>query len=168
MLKKLRRARADLTTMNVLLPAAERIAHDDGVEQPAAEHLVLAALDLDDGIARRALESSGVDGAALRRAVSEQHDEAVRAVGVIADDNAIAATLPAARAATGLYRSQGSLQTAFQRAVDLARDDGRPLMSGHVLLAALASEHGTVARSLDHLGVDRDALRERTHQLLGR
>ena len=58
MFDKLRRARADLTTMNALFPAAERIARDDGIDQPGAEHLLLAAIDLDDGIAKDALTPS--------------------------------------------------------------------------------------------------------------
>ena len=61
MFDKLRRARADLTTMNALFPAAERIAHGDGIDQPGAEHLLLAALDLDDGA-----RPNSVRGAASR------------------------------------------------------------------------------------------------------
>ncbi len=124
MFNKLRRARADLATMNALFPAAERIARDDGVEQPGAEHLLLAALDLDD-IATSALSAVDVDRAELRAAIAVQHEEALRAIGVVADDNAITAALPPGGRPRGPYRSQGSMQTAFQRAVELARRDGQ-------------------------------------------
>lgn len=87
---------------------------------------------------------------------------------MIADDNAIDAALPAPAQPTGLYRAQGSLQAAFQRAVGLARSDKSPLHSGHILLAVTDAERGTVARSLEHLGVDRTHLREQALRLGGR
>jgi ATP-dependent Clp protease ATP-binding subunit ClpA len=162
MFAKARRARADLATMNSLLPAAEHIARDEGIDQPGAEHLLLAALDLDDDIAREALGTFGVDAAELRVAIVDQHDEALRAVGVVADDNAIAAALPASGEPRGPYRSQGSLQAAFQQAVELAKRDKAALNSGHILLAVTKAEHGTVARTLEHLGIDPTLLRDRT------
>lgn len=168
MFSKLRRARADLTTMNALFPAAERMARDDGTEQPGAEHLLLAALDLDDGIAQEVLDTFDVDPARLRAAIASQHDETLRAIGVIADDNAIAAALPASCLPTGPYLTQGSAQTAFQHAVALAKRSKANLNSGHLLLATTDSEHGTVARSLHHLSVDRDLLRNRTCEMLAK
>lgn len=165
MFDKLRRARADLGTMNVLFPRAEQIARDDGIDQPGAEHLLLAALELDDGIARAALQMFDIDSVSLRTAIAGQHDEALRSIGVIADDNAVAAALPAGGTATGPYRSQGSMQAAFQRAVALAKRDRCSVHSGHLLLGVIEADQGTVARSLDHLGVDRAVLRDRTTRL---
>ncbi|HOT34726.1 MAG TPA: Clp protease N-terminal domain-containing protein [Rhodoglobus sp.] len=154
--------------MNALFPAAERIARDDGIDQPGAEHLLLAALDLDDGIAKNALNTFQVNPAQLRAAIVGQHEEALRAIGVIADDNAIDAVLPASGQQRGPYRAQGSLQTAFQHAVALAKRDKAPLNSGYLLLAATDADHGTVARSLEHLGVDRASLQDRTRSHLAR
>lgn len=152
--------------MKALLPAAERIARDDGADLPGAEHLLLAALNLDDGIARNVFVSFDVDAADLRGAIIDQHEQTLRAIGVIADDNAITATLPPSNPATGPYRSQGSLQTAFQQARALAKTNEATLNSGHVLLATTDSEHGTVARSLHHLGVDQALLRDNTRSAL--
>lgn len=166
MLAKLRRARADLTLMNVLLPAAERLARDEGIDQPGAEHLLLAAVDLPDGVAATALREAGVEPDDLSAAVAAQHDEALRSVGIVADDNAISASLPSAPRPAGAYRAQGSLQTAFQHAVALAKADRTSVNSGHVLLATTEAEHGTVARALEHLGVDRALLRSAAHTLL--
>lgn len=165
MLDKLRRARTDLATMKALLPEAERIARDDGVEQPGAEHLLLAALDLDD-VATDVLRVFAVDQAGLRAAVAGQHEEALRAIGLVADDNAIAAALPTGGQPSGPYRSQGSLQTAFRHAIAAAKRDDAPLNSGHVLLAVTDAEHGTVLRALEHLGVDPTALRDTTRRAL--
>lgn len=166
MFDKLRRARADLATMNVLFPAADRIAREDGVEQPGAEHLLLAALDLDDGVARQAFDAFGVDPSWLRASIAAQHEETLRAIGVVADDNAIEATLPAAGVPSGPFRSQGSLQTAFQQAVGLAKADKASLGSGYLLLAIVEPEHGTVARSLEHLGIDQALLRNEVRRLM--
>lgn len=77
-----------------------------------------------------------------------QHGEALPTIGVIADDNAIAASLPASGQLRGLYRAQGSMQTAFQHAVALAKQDKAPLNSGYLLLAITETDHGSVARLL--------------------
>lgn len=166
MFDKLRRARADLATMNALLPDAERIARDDGVDQPGAEHLLLAALGLDDGVAQQALRAFDVEPAELRAAILGQHEDALRTVGVIADENAITAALPVSGQPKGPYRAHGSLQTAFQQAVALAKHDDASLNSGHLLLAVTDAERGTTVRALEHLGVDRTLLRDQTRRLL--
>jgi ATP-dependent Clp protease ATP-binding subunit ClpA len=163
--QKLRRARADLATMNALLPEAERIARNDGTDQPGAEHLLLASLGL-DGIAADVLGAFGLDGADLAAAVAGQHDETLREIGISADENAISASLPGGAPPRGPYRSQGSLQTAFQHAVSLAKRDRTSLNSGHVLLAVTDVDHGTVGRALRHLGVDQALLRDHTRRAL--
>jgi ATP-dependent Clp protease ATP-binding subunit ClpA len=166
MFDTMRRARADLATMNAVLPAAERMARHDGIDEPGAEHLLLAALDLDDGIARRALGEFGVDAAGLRAAVAAQHEDALRSIGVIADEQALAAALPDAGQPRGVYRSQGSLQDAFQEAVAIAKRDGTRLTSGHLLLAATTPDHGTVHRALARLAIDPSLLRASTRNLM--
>ncbi|WP_019875347.1 Clp protease N-terminal domain-containing protein [Sporichthya polymorpha] len=158
MFGKLRRAKADLTLMNHLLPAAERDAQAEGVDRPGAEHLVLAALDLPDGRAAAALRAVGVSAEDLRGAIRAEHAEAVAGVGLDVDENAIDAALPPPGSPRGPYRSAGSLQTVFQRAVALAKADRSPLCSGFVLRAALEGERGTLAGALERLGVDRAAL----------
>jgi ATP-dependent Clp protease ATP-binding subunit ClpA len=166
MLKALRRARADLTTMHRLFPEAERLARSDGTDRPGAEHLVLAALDLDD-TALAALWELGIDRDRLRQAVIDQHDEALRAIGITADENAIDAASPPPGRPTGVYRSAPSLQQTFQRAVKLAKADKVPLQSVHVLLAATEHEHGTLRRAFAHLGTDGETIREVAHRHVG-
>lgn len=158
MFARLRRARADLALMNRLLPAAERLAHAEGAERPSAEHLLLAALELEDGVARAALAAAGVLPADLRTAITEVHAEALESVDIAADDEAIGAALPPPRQARGSYRSEGSLQTLFQAAVRSAKAERRELTSGDVLKAAVEAERSTPARALARLGVDRAAL----------
>lgn len=158
MLKALRRARADLNTMNQLFPEAERIARSDGTERPGAEHLLLAALDLDD-TALAVLRELGIDRDRLQQAVIDQHDQALLAIGIASDENAIDAALPHPGSQTGVYRSGPSLQQSFQRAVKLAKADKGPLQSVHILIASTESEHGTLRRAFEHLGTDCETVR---------
>ena len=56
-------------------------------------------------------------------------------IGVFGDGNAATPALPASRGGSGPYRSQGSLQTAFQRAVEHSKLDRAALNSGHIVVA---------------------------------
>lgn len=163
---KLRRARADMATMQSLFPAAEQIALRDGLERPGAEHLLLAAFELHDTTARDALGQFGVSPSDLHRVIIDQHAEMLQTIGVIADENAIDASLPPVHQPQGVYRSEGSMQRAFQRSVALAKQDRSPLLSGHVLLAATEPEVGTVARAFTHLALDTALLAEATKSRL--
>lgn len=167
MLSSIRRARADIALMSTVLPAAERLAHADGIPEPGAEHLLLAALDLPDGYARRAFGGVGGDVAELPIALRQGYDEALRAIGVQADDEAIGAAMPPPGDASGPLHAQGSLQVALARAVSLAKADGLPVTSGHLLLAIIEPDHGTIARALTRLGIDRASLARETNSLLG-
>ena len=166
MFSKLRRARADLGTMNRLLPRAEQIAHSAAAERPGAEHLLLAALEFDDTQAQDVLGELGVTAHELQAAIAQQHTDALASIGITADDAAIDAALPAPRSAPKVYLAEGSLQDTFQRAVELAKRDKSTLRSGHILLATCDTEHGTLARALQQLGVDRHQLQSVTRRRL--
>lgn len=152
------RARADIATMNALLPAAERIARSQGEQEPAAEHLLLAALDLPDGAARRAFAAAGVDADQLAGAVAAVHSDALTSVGISVDAGALDDALPEPAAPQGVYRSTASAQQLFQRATALSKARKQPLESADVLLAATELEHGVVPRAFAKLGVTRDDL----------
>lgn len=159
MFQKLRSRLGDMGTIKQLLGNAETLARGDGLTQPAAEHLVLAALDLPDGTARAALERTGSSADAFASALREQHAVALGAIGVVVDDDLIDAGLPEPGRSTGLYRSEVSAQELFQRAGADARAEGGGLLGAHVVRAAAALEQGTVARTFEHMGVDPLALR---------
>ncbi len=166
MFSRLRRAREDVAAMQRLFPEAERLAHADGLELPGAEHLLLAALELDDdGLA--VLAELGVGRGDLAAAIDAQYEQALRSVGVVADDAAIDAALPdPPLRATGIYRSTPAAQQLFGRAVATARSSRSPLRSTHVLLAATEADRGTLARTFDALGIDRAALAGRIRRQL--
>jgi ATP-dependent Clp protease ATP-binding subunit ClpA len=146
----------DMRTIRMLLEGAEAEANRAGESMPAAEHLLLAALELPDGTARRAFERVGADPGALRQAIEDQHAEALRAIGIDADTAELAG--PTAPLANGVYRSSGSAQSAFQAAGTLARKTRSQLVGAHVVLAIADMEHGTAVRALRARGIDIDAL----------
>jgi hypothetical protein len=150
----LRRVR-DARTLSTLLRAAERHAHDLGDAPPGTEHLLLAALDLPDGSARRAFARVGADPDGLRAAVVRGHDDALRAIGLEPPDEA---SLGADRPARPrLYRATPAVTLAVHATAPLAKADGG-LQSAHVVVTVAEQEHGTAARALRAMGVDRLAL----------
>jgi ATP-dependent Clp protease ATP-binding subunit ClpA len=144
----------DMRTIKQLLESAERHAHAAGEPEPGPEHLLLAALDLPDGGARRAFLRVGADADGLTTAVEAHHAEALASVGIAAAGPAVVAAPPA----RGPYRSTGAAQEVFQAAGRLARERRTPLGGAHVVETVAAAEHGTAAAALARLGVDRAEL----------
>ncbi|MBK7822012.1 MAG: Clp protease [Tessaracoccus sp.] len=142
----------DIRTINALLTEAERQALSLGDSAPGAEHLVLAALMLDEGSARDLL---GINDTRFRDALVATHAAALEKVGI----SVPAEGLSPAPAKPGVYRSEASAQEVFQRAKVLAKQDRGGLKGAHIIRAAAEREHGTVARVLKHLGIDREFLR---------
>lgn len=143
----------DVRTMRVLFPLAEQLAQQDGRTEPGAEHLLLAALELPDDSARRALERVGLTPDDVRGAVEAQHAAALRPLGVRAGVDAD--DLPAPVPGRGAYRSTDPARRLFRSAGDLARAHGSGLRGAWFLVAATEVDHGTLARTIDRLGVDR-------------
>jgi ATP-dependent Clp protease ATP-binding subunit ClpA len=144
----------EFRTIRRLLGGAEDLARASGEQLPGAEHLLLAAVALPDGTARRAFERLTVDPGGLSAAIAAQHADALRAIGIDPGDTA-APEAPA----SGVFRATPSAQVVFQRAVDLSgTPKPRRLLGAHVVVAVCEMEHGTVARALRLMGVDRDRL----------
>lgn len=151
----LRTARHDIRTLSQLLTRAESEARADGLREPGAEHLALAALGMPDGTAARAFSAVGRDEADLRTALSDDAAQALARVGVVAPS---ASPREPAPAPSGPYRARASQQELFQAAKRAAAGRHEPLLSAHVLEAAAESDVGTLARALKRLGVDRTEL----------
>ena len=151
----------DMRTIGRLLTDAEQVARRMGDERPSAEHLMLAALALPEGSAARALGGFGVDADRLAQAIRDEHASALVAAGIDASTaEAMAADRPVTpEKGSGVYRSNPSAQELFQAAGAVARGSGQRLAGAHVVLAAADLEHGTLARALERLEVDRSALR---------
>ncbi|MEC5185381.1 ATP-dependent Clp protease ATP-binding subunit ClpA [Cryobacterium sp. MP_3.1] len=158
----IRQAIADIRIMNELFTMAEQEAAALGDEMPGAEHLLLAVLAMPDDSARRAFATFDVTAADVRTAIVHTHSLALQSVGIDA-----AAAEPTEPTRTGPYRSAGSLQDVFQRAVALSKEGagrGHTLRSAHVVWAAAELEHGTVSRALRQLGIDPGDLQQAARQ----
>ena len=160
LLDKLGRSTRDVRTIKALLTGAEAEAHLAGDPIPGAEHLLVSALALPDGSARRAFARVGADPDGLRPAIAAQHAEALRGVGIepVGDDALDAAGAEPTTQAAGAFRATASGRQAFQTAGDLARSAASPLVGAHVVVAVCRMEHGSAPRALRSMGVDRDVL----------
>ena len=159
----------DMRSISRLLADAEQAARRMGDERPGAEHLLLAAIGMPDGSAARALSAVGVDAPRLSGALRAEHAAGLVAAGVDADTarrmsepDPIEPLNP-----RGVYRSDASAQDLFQAAGTAARAARQRLGGAHVVLAAADFRHGTLARALDRLGVDRDEMATAARDALG-
>jgi ATP-dependent Clp protease ATP-binding subunit ClpA len=160
-------AARDMRTIKRLLTRAEAEARSGGEQTPGPEHLLLASMTLSDGTAARALERIGVDPQRLRTAIEEAHASALAAVGIEVEHRP-GGTADLRGPATGAFRSTPQAQRVFQEAVALSKSTKPSLLQGaHVVAAACSLEHGTAARALAALGVDRDRLRDAARAEVG-
>jgi len=154
MLAALRRRRADMATISRVLAGAEQRALADGLARAGAEHVILAALDLPDGSARRVFARAGADPDGFAPAVAAQHAAALAAAGIAADDAALQERIPPAPGhPRGPMRSDPSVERLLRDAAAAVKRDGTPLTGAHLVRAAASQEHGTVPRTLRHLGI---------------
>ena len=146
---------ADMRTMSRLAQAAERHANAMGEQEPGAEHFLLAALDLDDGLAQRAFVRVGADPSQLRAGILAGHGAALAGIGagnaLVADDGGV----PQRK---GVYQAKGSVEPVMRALADWPRAPGEPLTSARVVAVIAAIPHGTAARALKALGIDAAAL----------
>lgn len=143
----------ELDTIRRLLEGSELIARAAGDDLPGSEHLLLAALALPDGTARAAFVRAGVDPDGFAAAIAQQHDDALRAVGIDAGGVRLADAPPPP--SSRAFRATPSAQHAFRRAVELsARPKPRHLRGAHVVAAVCESDQGSAARAIRRLGVE--------------
>lgn len=155
------KAAGDMRTIGRLLTDAEQVARRMGDERPSAEHLLLAAMTLPDASAARAMDRFGIDAEQLTQAIRDEHADALVVAGIDAPTAAaMSADRPVGPArGSGVYRSNPSAQELFQAAGRAARSARQRLAGAHVVLAAADLEQGTLARALERMEVDREALR---------
>jgi ATP-dependent Clp protease ATP-binding subunit ClpA len=128
--------------------AAQAEAAERGDRKVEAEHLLLA-------LAGRGI--AGLEYDAIVAALDDEQRRSLAAVGVSAEDfdvpRPVVATVAKLRFGTSAKRAlELSLRVALER-------DDRRIDAGHILLALLRAEAGTVPRALTIAGLDPDALR---------
>lgn len=139
----------DMGVIKLLCETAEAYALKDQQREPGAEHFLLAALDLPDGAARLAFEQAGASPDDLKAAIERQYDDALRALGLKADNPAGAQM----SASTGVYHAAASGQEVMRRLTATRKGRG-PLHGAHVVSIVADMSDGVAARALRALGVD--------------
>lgn len=149
----------DVVTVKRLLTGAEEESRRRGQEEPGSEHLVLSALGLPDGTAVAALRRAGTDASALRSALDRADAAALGSIGLT--DAGLVDEPVTVPPRTKAFRSTQQAQQVFQAAAALSKTPPhRRLVGAHVVAAACDLERGALARALQFLDLDRDALRE--------
>jgi ATP-dependent Clp protease ATP-binding subunit ClpA len=143
----------------LVVTGAESEARELGSPTIEAEHLLLALTRLDRSTAvGGVLAEVGLDHDDMLTALDAERDRSLAAVGISIGDY----DLPRPHATTR-PRMAANAKNALEQAlrVSLARADKR-IEAGHILLALLRAEAGTVPRALREAGVDRNELGDRT------
>jgi ATP-dependent Clp protease ATP-binding subunit ClpA len=149
----------------LVVKEAESEARALGSATIEAEHLLLALIKLDAATAAgHALATAGLDRNRLEQALASERERSLMAVGISIHDFDLPTPRPASRprwAAGAKSALEHSLRIA------LARGDKR-IEPGHILLALLRAEAGTVPRALNEAGVDRRELGDLTSAAMSR
>jgi ATP-dependent Clp protease ATP-binding subunit ClpA len=141
--------------MNAMFPAAKLEAERMGESEPGEEHLVLAALELPEGSARRAFERIGVDPGAFRLAISKQHDDALRAAAAKAlDESSDDESTSKPDLSFSVMRTSPSAQMVFRKVVELVSEENSPLYGAFVVMVAAGIEQGKTTQALRSMGVE--------------
>jgi D-alanyl-D-alanine carboxypeptidase len=139
--------------LNGALARAGQEARLDGSTTVEAQHLLLA-IAADAGTpAAVALESVGLDRAAIRAALDREFADSLGAVGVSASAFDVPPATPDPKRQA---RLGASVQLALDRAVKAAR--GAELQPAHLLVGIVQADVGTVPRALAIAGIERAEL----------
>lgn len=140
-------------TVKAVMLGAEQHAEALGDSATGPEHLLLAALDLDDGDARRAFERVGADPDGVRDAIVDVHATALRGIGI--------EPVPEERLGRGSRRRERLSRTAvstIRLAGDESKRDRSRSFGAHIVAAVAQLERGTAPRALHAMGIDLDEL----------
>jgi ATP-dependent Clp protease ATP-binding subunit ClpB len=136
------------------LRAAQSLATTLGHQQIDVEHLLVAMLDQEQGLARSILEKSGVDAGLVRRRVEAELDK-----------------LPKVSSTAGgpgeVYITQRLNRLLAQAEDEAKRLKDEYVSIEHLLLAIVDDRSGASGRILNELGLTRDKLMQALQQVRG-
>jgi ATP-dependent Clp protease ATP-binding subunit ClpB len=136
------------------LQAAQALATSLGHQQIEPEHLLVALLAQDGGLARSILEKAEVDADLVRRRVEAELDRLPK--------------VTSATGGTGEVRISGRLNRLLSKADDEAKALKDDYISvEHILLAMIEDREGAAPRILRELGATRDRLMQALRQVRG-
>ena len=166
MFNTIRQRFRDVRTINALFSGAEKLANATGQKEPGAEHLVLSALELPDGTARKAFERIHADPNGFRAAIARQYEDALHNIGIaLPPDVVITDEATPVAAGKGLFKAQASFDTLMQTLYEVKNkehktDSAAPLLGAHVILAATTAQYGVAVRAFGAMGADPTKLAE--------
>ncbi len=143
----------------LVVSAAEAEARELGSPTIDAEHILLALAGLDrTTTVGGVLAEVGLGRDDLVAALDAERERSLAAVGISIGDFDVPPPRP-----TTKPRMAAGAKSALEHAlrISLVRADKR-IESGHILLALLRAEAGTVPRALREAGIDRTELNDRT------
>lgn len=143
----------DIQIMGQVLPAAERLAQEDGLEKPGAEYLLLAALGLDDDSGRAAFRAVGAEPTAYHDAIRSVHAEALGSLGI--DASTLDSDIPDVPSTpTGVFKAEPSLHDAFQTVSEKVRSEKSQLYGAYFVETICEAEFGTAVRAVEAMDID--------------
>lgn len=159
MFKQLKNKFHDMATIKNLCNVAEQYALKRNEKTPGAEHFLLAALDLDEGSAKRIFEDLGVNPDDFNLAISKQYAAALESVGItqIATENLI--NQSAQKPNSIIFETKASAQDLMQTLAK-RKDKDIPLQGAHVLEVISMMQDGVAIRALRAMNVDLSNLRQ--------
>jgi len=141
-----------------VVTTAEDEARELGSPTIEAEHLLLAMTRLDPTTAvGGVLADQGLTHEDMREALDAERAHSLAAVGISIGDFDLPPVPPTTKPRMAA-NAKGALEHGLR--IALERGDKR-IESGHILLALLRAEAGTVPRALREAGVDRAELNDR-------
>jgi ATP-dependent Clp protease ATP-binding subunit ClpA len=153
----------DMSTIRKLCEAAETHALQDRQRHPGAEHFLLAALDLEDGTARRAFQVINADPEGLKPAIERQYSTALLSVGIAVAPAESGDDAAPRRSEPGAYQAAPSGQELMLRLAGSRRH--AQLLGAHIVAIVASMPHGVAARALRGMGIDATALQAAAEEI---
>lgn len=164
MFKHIKLRLRDMATIKTLCLQAECYARESGEDKPGEEHLLLAALQLDEGSALRVFEHLGVDVVQVQSAIKQQYDEALQSVGIDVPKDLLAEDSQQEKiinddAARVPFDSKPSLKTLMKALYEHRQTEKDiPLLGAHVLEVLAHQRYGVVSRTLKTLNISPEGM----------
>lgn len=152
-LKRFLARKSDIQALSKVLSKSLAIAQLEGAQYAGAQHLLLAALDMEDGTARRAFEQTGADPDAFAAAVDAQHSAAIPQLKMPAEpatESVEDRALPAQPKPDATYDAAVRATHKFHN----SKGNGGAFSGAYMVAGVASLDDGAAARALTAMGVD--------------
>ena len=149
----------DMVTIKKLCTDAEQYALKRNEKTPGAEHFLLAALDLEEGSAKRIFKNLGVNSDDFNAAITKQYANALEKLGfsqVAVDD---VKNQTEQKPTSVIYQAKASAHFLMQSLAN-RKDKNIPLQGAHILEVISNMQDGVAIRGLRAMDVDLSNFRQ--------